>query len=237
MFKAATTALFELTRAHSSTRQASVTAQRLWSSSAAVRSNESTASSSSTSSTTPIATSQHLSQVVSQLRGQQLDSQSPALRAATAASRSKSPSQQQQQPRSFNRVNRNRNNDKDDTYQRLQQQFAGTNSSRSRFSRQTTNIATTPEQKWANTNMPSLSDNVTTTSARSFNVTFNDVGRAVRNLNRVLRENNVRAELRQQERFESKSDKRVRLNSERHRRRFKIAVGKAVQMAMRNKDK
>lgn len=47
-------------------------------------------------------------------------------------------------------------------------------------------------------------------------------------------ENNIRRELKQKDRFESGSDKRVRLDSERHRRRFKVAVGKAVSLAMRN---
>jgi ribosomal protein S21 len=55
-------------------------------------------------------------------------------------------------------------------------------------------------------------------------------------LNRVLNENQVRRELKRQERFESPSNKRVRLGSERHRRRFKVAVGKAVSLAMRMKD-
>lgn len=77
---------------------------------------------------------------------------------------------------------------------------------------------------------------MTTTTARSFEVKNNDVAKAYRLLNRVLMENNVRKELRRQERFESGSDKRVRLNSERHRRRFKVAVGKAVSLAMRMKD-
>ena len=76
----------------------------------------------------------------------------------------------------------------------------------------------------------------TPTSARSFAVKNGDLGRAYRMLNRTLMENNVRRELRQQERFESGSDRRVRLNSERHRRRFKVAVGKAVGLAMRMKD-
>jgi len=62
------------------------------------------------------------------------------------------------------------------------------------------------------------------------------LARAYRNLNRVLNENQVRRELKRQERFEGPSDKRVRLNSERHRRRFKVAVGKAVSLAMRQKN-
>ncbi|POY72607.1 hypothetical protein BMF94_4435 [Rhodotorula taiwanensis] len=95
----------------------------------------------------------------------------------------------------------------------------------------------TPEQIWAFTPPVKYTPPVTLTSARSFAVRDGNVARAYRNLNRTLRENNVRLELRRQERFESPSNKRVRLNSERHRRRFKVAVGKAVALAMRMKDK
>lgn len=63
-----------------------------------------------------------------------------------------------------------------------------------------------------------------------------NVARAYRTLNRVLNDNNVRRELKRQERFETPSNKRVRLNSERHRRRFKVAVGKSVSLALRTKD-
>ncbi|KAL8280083.1 hypothetical protein RQP46_007413 [Phenoliferia psychrophenolica] len=70
----------------------------------------------------------------------------------------------------------------------------------------------------------------TTTSERSFAVMNGNGGLATayRMLNRTLMENNVRKEVRRGE-----SDKRVRLDSERHRRRFKVAVGKAVSGAMR----
>ncbi|GAA5879748.1 hypothetical protein JCM3774_000174 [Rhodotorula dairenensis] len=95
----------------------------------------------------------------------------------------------------------------------------------------------TPEQIWAFTPPVNYTPPVSLTSARSFAVRDGNVARAYRNLNRTLRENNVRLELRRQERFESPSNKRVRLNSERHRRRFKVAVGKAVALAMRMKDK
>lgn len=63
-----------------------------------------------------------------------------------------------------------------------------------------------------------------------------DVGSAYKRLNKVLMENNVRRELKRGEYFEKGSDKRVRLNSERHRRRFKDAVGKAVSLSRRMKD-
>ncbi|GAA5828699.1 hypothetical protein JCM3766R1_003793 [Sporobolomyces carnicolor] len=94
----------------------------------------------------------------------------------------------------------------------------------------------TPEEIWSHSAPVAYSPSVTTTSARSFAVQSGNVARAYRNLNRVLNENNVRRELKRQERFESPSNKRVRLNSERHRRRFKVAVGKAVSLAMRMKD-
>jgi ribosomal protein S21 len=51
-----------------------------------------------------------------------------------------------------------------------------------------------------------------------------------------LTENNIRREVKRADRFEGRSDKRVRLSSERHRKRFKVAVGKAVGLAMRMKD-
>ncbi|KAK4051887.1 hypothetical protein OIV83_002592 [Microbotryomycetes sp. JL201] len=97
--------------------------------------------------------------------------------------------------------------------------------------------SSTPESIWRLGQFVNYTDPVTTTSARSFDCTPSTLAQNYRLLTRTLNENNVRRELRKQERFESKSDKRVRLNSERHRRRFKVAVGKAVSLAMRNKDK
>jgi ribosomal protein S21 len=96
--------------------------------------------------------------------------------------------------------------------------------------------STTPEEIWSHSAPIPYSPSVTTTSSRSFAVQSGNVARAYRNLNRVLNENNVRRELKRQERFEGGGDKRVRLNSERHRKRFKVAVGKAVSLAMRMKD-
>ncbi|GAA5921407.1 hypothetical protein JCM3775_003035 [Rhodotorula graminis] len=94
----------------------------------------------------------------------------------------------------------------------------------------------TPEETWRHTPAVPYSLPVTTTSARSFAVRDGNVARAYRTLNRVLNDNNVRRELKRQERFETPSNKRVRLNSERHRRRFKVAVGKSVSLALRTKD-
>ncbi|SCV67734.1 BQ2448_5345 [Microbotryum intermedium] len=91
----------------------------------------------------------------------------------------------------------------------------------------------TPEEIWASTNPIGFTLPVSVTTARSIAVRNRDVARAYRNLNRILFENNVRKELRRQERFESPSDKRVRLDSERHRRRFKVEVGKQVGKALR----
>ncbi|GAA5998786.1 mitochondrial 37S ribosomal protein bS21m MRP21 [Rhodotorula paludigena] len=96
--------------------------------------------------------------------------------------------------------------------------------------------AASPEDTWRFAPPVPYSQPASTTSARSFAVRDGNVARAYRTLNRVLFENNVRRELRRQERFESPSNRRVRLNSERHRRRFKVAVGKAVSLAMRMKD-
>ncbi|GAA5839901.1 hypothetical protein JCM11251_001243 [Rhodosporidiobolus azoricus] len=99
-------------------------------------------------------------------------------------------------------------------------------------------LATTPDERWRRLTDRDVQYNeaVTTTSARSVPVTQRNVAQAYYRLNRILQENNVRRELKRQERFESPSNKRVRLNSERHRRRFKVAVGKAVALAMRMKD-
>ena len=77
---------------------------------------------------------------------------------------------------------------------------------------------------------------LTLTTSRSIEVKGNDIATAYRRLSKILNENNIRRELKRQDRFESGSDMRVRLNSERHRRRYKVAVGKAVSLAMRMKE-
>ncbi|KAM0755182.1 hypothetical protein T439DRAFT_377542 [Meredithblackwellia eburnea MCA 4105] len=94
---------------------------------------------------------------------------------------------------------------------------------------------TSPERLWAHQPPVPYVEPVTTTSARTFAVMngFGGLAGAWKRLQRTLNENNVRKELRRGERFEARSDKRVRLNSERHRRRFQVAVGKAVSEAMR----
>ncbi|GAA5901220.1 hypothetical protein JCM8208_002310 [Rhodotorula glutinis] len=109
--------------------------------------------------------------------------------------------------------------------------FGSTSSAKSQATR-----PATPEELWRHTPAVPYSLPVTTTSARSFAVRDGNVARAYRTLNRVLNDNNVRRELKRQERFETPSNKRVRLNSERHRRRFKVAVGKSVSLALRTKD-
>lgn len=58
-------------------------------------------------------------------------------------------------------------------------------------------------------------------SGRSVEVTsFRPVAAALGRLNRTLNQNNVKKELRLEERFEKPNAKRRRLKSERHRRRF-----------------
>ncbi|BGP23242.1 hypothetical protein JCM10295v2_002136 [Rhodotorula toruloides] len=94
----------------------------------------------------------------------------------------------------------------------------------------------TPDEIWRLATPVQYSPPTTTNSARSVAVRDGDVARAYRMLNKTLNENQVRQRLRQRERFERPSDKRVRTNSERHRRKFKIAVGRAVAAAMRYKD-
>ncbi|KAK4703102.1 hypothetical protein P7C70_g3119, partial [Phenoliferia sp. Uapishka_3] len=90
-----------------------------------------------------------------------------------------------------------------------------------------------PQSRWAQTSPAAYSQPITTTSERSFSTGKDGLAMAFRKLNKVLMENNVKREVRRGERFEGRSDKRVRLDSERHRRRFKVAVGKAVSSAMR----
>ena len=51
-----------------------------------------------------------------------------------------------------------------------------------------------------------------------------------RNLMGTLRRNNVRRELRLEERYEKPNQKRRRLRSERHRRRFADMIRKKVQL-------
>ncbi|BGO90053.1 hypothetical protein NBRC10512_003587 [Rhodotorula toruloides] len=94
----------------------------------------------------------------------------------------------------------------------------------------------TPDEIWRLATPVQYSPPTTTNSARSVPVRDGDVARAYRLLNKTLNENQVRQRLRQRDRYERPSDKRVRTNSERHRRKFKIAVGKAVAAAMRYKE-
>lgn len=92
-----------------------------------------------------------------------------------------------------------------------------------------------PDDRWKQLAPVTFSEPLTTTTSRSFPVQNFNLGLAYRKLNKTLMENNIRRELKRQERFESGSDKRVRLDSERHRRRFKVAVGKSVSLSMRMK--
>lgn len=94
----------------------------------------------------------------------------------------------------------------------------------------------TPDEIWRLATPVPYSPPTTTHSARSVAVRDGDVARAYRLLNKTLNDNQVRQRLRRRERFEQPSDRRVRENSERHRRKFKIAVGRAVAAAIRYKD-
>lgn len=114
--------------------------------------------------------------------------------------------------------------------------LTSTPTSYDRFSPASSPRPSTPDEIWRRQENVSYSLPVTTTSSRSFPVVNRNVAQAYRNLNRVMQDNNIKRELKRQERFEGPSDKRVRLNSERHRRRFKVAVGRAVSLAMRQKD-
>lgn len=57
-----------------------------------------------------------------------------------------------------------------------------------------------------------------------------DVGIAYSKLMSMLAKNNVRKELRLEEHYEKPNQKRRRLKSERHRRRFAAAVREKVQL-------
>ena len=93
------------------------------------------------------------------------------------------------------------------------------------------------DRRWSNlVPVQNNAISLTLTTSRSIEVKGSDIAMAYRRLTKILNENNIRRELKRQERFESGSDMRVRLNSERHRRRYKVAVGKAVSLAMRMKE-
>lgn len=98
-------------------------------------------------------------------------------------------------------------------------------------------IVATPDDLWRSSSPRSFYPlPLTTTTARTIPVKNAAVAAAFRKLNRVLTENNIRRELKRGERFEGVSAKRCRLSSERHRRRYKVAVGKAVGKAMRMRE-
>jgi len=69
-----------------------------------------------------------------------------------------------------------------------------------------------------------------TYAGRSVEVKNGDVATAYNKLQGILVRNNVRKELRLTERHEKKSDKRRRLESERHRKRFADFIRKKVQL-------
>lgn len=108
----------------------------------------------------------------------------------------------------------------------------------------------TPEELWQLNNSPSSASSGSgsrdsnrmrtfeTWTSRSVPVSDNGkIEVAWRRLNSILAENAVRKTVRDGERFEPKSDKRVRLASARHRKRFAVEVGRKVAEALRLRNK
>ncbi len=73
-------------------------------------------------------------------------------------------------------------------------------------------------------------DNYNPYAGRSKDITNGDLAGAVRSLNLVLRLNNVKLDQREQKFYEKPHDRRIRLSSERHRKRFKAGVRRLVSV-------
>lgn len=86
------------------------------------------------------------------------------------------------------------------------------------------------EYLWQNREKNGADRPVIPSDGRSVPVSNGDIGRAMNNLNAIFRANNVRTELRLGERYEKPNQKRRRLASERHRRRFAHMVREKVQL-------
>lgn len=86
------------------------------------------------------------------------------------------------------------------------------------------------EHNWSNRKIYGPDNNAVPSDGRSVSVTKGDLARAMANLNSIFRVNNVRTELRLGERYEKPNQKRRRLASERHRRRFAHMVREKVQL-------
>ncbi|KDQ14031.1 hypothetical protein BOTBODRAFT_110804 [Botryobasidium botryosum FD-172 SS1] len=91
----------------------------------------------------------------------------------------------------------------------------------------------TPAERWSSRSsniLKKLAPPPNTYAGRSVVVEKGDVGNAYNRLQGILARNDVRKELRLTERHEKRSDKRRRLESERHRRRFAEFIRKKVQL-------
>ncbi|PWN36798.1 uncharacterized protein FA14DRAFT_186976 [Meira miltonrushii] len=87
------------------------------------------------------------------------------------------------------------------------------------------------EHQWKNRKILGPDRNAIPSDGRSVPVR-QDLSRAMANLNSIFRVNNIRTELRLGERYEKPNQKRRRLASERHRRRFAHMVREKVQLIM-----
>lgn len=86
------------------------------------------------------------------------------------------------------------------------------------------------EHEWQTRKVQGPERNALPSDGRSVTVINHDLGRAMSNLNNIFRVNNIRNELRLGERYEKPNQKRRRLASERHRRRFAHMVREKVQL-------
>lgn len=87
------------------------------------------------------------------------------------------------------------------------------------------------EEYWVNRNRGGAPEVAKPSDGRVFSVKAHvDVNRAYGSLMSIIARNGVRKELRFQERYEKPNQKRRRLKSERHRRRFAAAVREKVQL-------
>lgn len=114
--------------------------------------------------------------------------------------------------------------------------------------RSTSELASSPEhldQKWNRLAKKELDEqnphrSLTPYCSRTVRVAGQDVARitkAWKDLNRTLAESGIRKELKMTERYEKPTLKRQRLNSQRHRRRFKHQVAQDIASIMRLKKK
>ena len=79
--------------------------------------------------------------------------------------------------------------------------------------------------------------NSSSSQLRNPTASVGEIGTAWKKLHVVMAESNVKKELKRGERYEKPTLMRQRLNSERHRRRFKVEVGRQISELMRLKKK